>query len=93
MPENSYKYFHNDKCIYFPCHTGADPERFNCLFCYCPLFALGDKCGGNPVYLHNGIKDCSHCLLPHLPDSYDYITGKFSELSKLASSNRTRAGD
>ena len=42
-----YSYFSNKECEYFPCHKGADPENFNCLFCYCPLYALGDKCGGN----------------------------------------------
>ena len=42
-----YSYFSNKECEYFPCHKGADPENFNCLFCYCPLYALGDKCGGD----------------------------------------------
>ena len=42
-----YAFFSNKECEYFPCHAGADPENFNCLFCYCPLYALGDKCGGN----------------------------------------------
>lgn len=39
-----YSFFSNKECEYFPCHQGADPENFNCLFCYCPLYALGDKC-------------------------------------------------
>ncbi|MFR8332106.1 MAG: cysteine-rich small domain-containing protein [Oscillospiraceae bacterium] len=26
-----------------PCHPGADPETFSCLFCCCPLYALGDR--------------------------------------------------
>jgi len=30
-----YSYFSNKECEYFPCHKGADPENFNCLFCYC----------------------------------------------------------
>ena len=38
-----YSFFSNKECEYFPCHQGADPENFNCLFCYCPLYALGDK--------------------------------------------------
>jgi Zn-finger protein len=21
-----------------PCHAGADPDTFNCLFCFCPLY-------------------------------------------------------
>ena len=43
----NYKYFAHKDCEYFPCHEGADPENFNCLFCYCPLYLLGDKCGGS----------------------------------------------
>ncbi|MBQ1818177.1 MAG: hypothetical protein II124_06030, partial [Clostridia bacterium] len=35
MEKNSCKYFQNRECEYFPCHEGADPEFFNCLFCYC----------------------------------------------------------
>ena len=59
MSEN-YKFFQNNKCEYFPCHKIDDTENFNCLFCYCPLYALGDKCGGNFKYLNDGkIKDCS----------------------------------
>ena len=53
MPGNSYSYFCNRDCEYFPCHEGADPEHFNCLFCYCPLYALGSRCGGNYRYLDN----------------------------------------
>ena len=45
-----YSFFQNRDCEYFPCHQGADPENFNCLFCYCPLYALGEKCGGNFRY-------------------------------------------
>ena len=54
-----YAYFQNTACPYFPCHAKANREFFNCLFCYCPLYALGDKCGGNFVYTENGVKDCS----------------------------------
>ena len=53
-----YAFFSNKECEYFPCHAGADPENFNCLFCYCPLYALGDKCGGNFRMTETGIKDC-----------------------------------
>ena len=54
-----YAFFSNKECEYFPCHKGADPENFNCLFCYCPLYALGDKCGGNFRITEKGIKDCT----------------------------------
>ena len=42
-----YAFFCNKECEFFPCHQTKHPEKFNCLFCYCPLYALGDKCGGN----------------------------------------------
>ena len=35
-----YSYFSHKKCEFFPCHKNADPDDFNCLFCYCPLYAL-----------------------------------------------------
>ena len=50
-----YDFFQNRECEYFPCHPNADPETFSCLFCYCPLYALGDKCGGNFTYTESGI--------------------------------------
>ena len=33
---HSSRFFQNTGCEYFPCHQGADPATFNCLFCYCP---------------------------------------------------------
>lgn len=78
-----YKFFQNRECEYFPCHAGADPERFNCLFCFCPLYALGERCGGAFTYTHDGIKDCSACRLPHLPESYDTICARFAEIAAL----------
>ncbi len=91
--KNSYSYFENRECEYFPCHKVSDDSEFNCLFCYCPLYPLGDKCGGNPVYTPDGIKDCSRCLLPHRPEGYDYILSKFSQVAELAKQNRTRKED
>ncbi len=79
-----YAFFQHKACEFFPCHAGADPETFNCLFCYCPLYALGDKCGGNFVYTENGCKDCSNCRLPHAPKSYGYIMEKFGEIMEIA---------
>lgn len=80
-----YSFFCHKECEYFPCHKTDDRENFNCLFCYCPLYALGDKCGGNFRYTEKGVKDCTNCLLPHKRENYGYITGKFSEIKKLAS--------
>lgn len=76
-----FSFFSNKKCEYFPCHNGIDSEYFNCLFCYCPLYVLGEKCGGNPVLLENGIKDCNRCTLPHEPDNYGYV---IEQLEKIA---------
>ena len=75
-----YSYFSHKKCEFFPCHKNADPDDFNCLFCYCPLYALGEKCGGNFRYTEKGIKDCTNCMLPHKRKSYGYVTGKYQEL-------------
>lgn len=69
----NYDFFQNRDCDYFPCHKGADPESFNCLFCYCPLYALGEDCGGNFTYTETGIKDCSACLRPHRKECYTDI--------------------
>ena len=78
--DKGYSFFCNRECEFFPCHKVPEGEAFNCLFCYCPLYALGRECGGNFTYLENGIKDCSGCLLPHKKDSYGYITGRFQAL-------------
>ena len=79
-----YKFTQNSKCEFFPCHKGIDDENFSCLFCYCPLYALGDKCGGNFTYLENGIKDCSNCLIPHRLENYDRIMEKMTMVLELA---------
>ena len=79
-----YDFFQNKECEYFPCHAGADKDSFSCLFCYCPLYALGDKCGGNFRYLSNGIKDCSGCLRPHVRENYAKIMQKMPQVMELA---------
>ena len=84
MGEN-YKFFNHKDCEFFPCHKTNKPEEFNCLFCYCPLYALGENCGGNFKYTDKGIKDCSSCILPHKKDNYNYIMSKFQDLVKLTS--------
>ncbi len=80
----NYSFFSHKKCEYFPCHTTSDPENFNCLFCYCPLYALGERCGGNFRYTEKGLKDCSNCMLPHKRENYPYIIGKYGEIMELA---------
>lgn len=81
--QNCYSFFKNTECEYFPCHNIPNSEDFNCMFCYCPLYALGDKCGDKFKYTENGIKDCSACLIPHSADGYEYIKTHFPEIVKL----------
>ena len=79
-----YQFFQNRECEYFPCHSGVKEENFNCLFCFCPLYALGDRCGGNFSYLENGIKDCSACIRPHCRESYDSIMTRMGDVLEMA---------
>ncbi len=79
-----YAFFQNRACEHFPCHAGVPDAAFNCLFCWCPLYALGEACGGVCRYLTDGTKDCSACALPHRRENYGYIVGRFGELRELA---------
>ena len=79
----NYDFFQNSVCEYFPCHKCQDPENFSCLFCYCPLYALADQCGGNFTYTKEGIKDCTHCLIPHRRENYQRIVCKMGEVIEL----------
>ena len=79
--ENSYRFFENKDCKYFPCHQGL--TDFNCLFCYCPLYALGENCGGNFRYTQKGIKDCTNCLRPHIRENYPEITAQMRDILEL----------
>lgn len=78
--DKHYAYFCNRECEYFPCHATDTPENFNCLFCFCPLYVLGDTCGGDFSYLPNGVKDCSRCTFPHQRENYDQIIGRYSDI-------------
>lgn len=80
----NYDFFQNKECEYFPCHKGANPETFSCLFCYCPLYPLGDTCGGNFTYTEDGLKDCSGCLRPHCRENYGKIQEKMPQVLELA---------
>lgn len=80
----NYKFMQNSKCEFFPCHKVKDTESFNCLFCYCPLYMLKDKCGGSFIYNY-GIKDCSNCIIPHSPGGYEYIMSKMESVIKIGS--------
>lgn len=52
--ENSYKYFKNTDCKYFPCHKGLSDD-FNCLFCYCPMYSM-PNCPGSKTYIEKNDK-------------------------------------
>ncbi|MBU5437449.1 cysteine-rich small domain-containing protein [Tissierella sp. MSJ-40] len=81
--ENSYKFYRNTACQYFPCHKTSKEEEFNCMFCYCPLYLLED-CGGNNTINH-GVKDCTNCLIPHSLKGYDYINNRLIEENRKKS--------
>ena len=81
--EGHFSFFQNRECEYFPCHKTEQSGDFNCLFCYCPLYALGRRCGGNFRYTDSGIKDCSDCLIHHRRENYAYITGRYREIMDL----------
>ena len=75
--ENSYKFFANRECKYYPCHEGL--EELNCLFCFCPMYFL-ERCPGRPSWIEvpgeegpGKIKDCSGCTYPHEPGNYEAI--------------------
>ncbi len=81
--DKEFSFFCHKNCEYFPCHETEDPDNFNCLFCYCPLYALGDRCGGNFRILDSGVKDCSGCIVPHKRENFGYVTGKYQEIMEL----------
>ena len=73
---NNERFFVNKECKYFPCHKVEDESQFNCLFCYCPLYFLGEDCGGNFTVSSSGVKSCMNCNFPHNPKHYDEIMEK-----------------
>lgn len=77
---DSHRFFQNKSCKYFPCHKGIAAEKFNCLFCYCPLYALGKKCGGNFCYNEKGYKVCTNCTFPHQAENYDKIVARYGDI-------------
>ena len=87
--ENNASFFSNRSCAYFPCHEVEDPDSFNCLFCYCPLYMLGERCGGNFRYTKTGIKNCTYCTVPHRPDSAEIIRKRFNEIAETAGLRRS----
>jgi Zn-finger protein len=76
--KNTYKFFENKACKYHPCHFKGQ----NCLFCYCPLY-LHKDCRGQYELLDNGVKDCTSCTLPHLPENYDSIVEVLGKIRNI----------
>lgn len=83
MNENHYQFFQNRQCEYFPCHKGVPEEDFNCLFCYCPLYALGRNCGGNCRYNNNGAKVCTDCTFPHRRENYSNVIARYADIKAV----------
>lgn len=81
--DKHYAFFCNRDCEYFPCHGGVAPEDFNCMFCYCPLYALGPSCGGNFVLREDGSKDCGGCAFPHRRENYGAVMEKYPQILAL----------
>lgn len=71
----NYKFFTHPECSFFPCHDLKDWK--SCLFCWCPLYLL--DCDGNYT-VHDGIKDCSACVMPHTEEGYDRILETVSRM-------------
>lgn len=84
---NNYKFFQNRDCEFFPCHKVKDEDKFNCLFCYCPLY-FDESCIGSPEYIVNGrgqkIKDCSSCLVVHRPEMYDKVIAHLQRQEEIS---------
>ena len=87
---NSYRFFQNKECEYFPCHKTENEEEFNCLFCYCPLYRE-KKCIGNPVWFLNAkgqkMKDCSQCEVIHRSEAYDKVMQQLQRQDEIISLN------
>lgn len=78
--KNSFRYFENRECKYYPCHRGM--EEMNCLFCYCPLYFLPDCPGTREQIEKEGrvIRSCMNCEYPHRPENYGNILRILKEM-------------
>lgn len=84
-PEPGSAFFQNTACEFFPCHDGVSVAEFNCLLCYCPLYALGPACGGMFAYTESGVKDCSACIIPHCGTrGVEHVDHVFPRIAQLA---------
>lgn len=84
-----YDFFQNRDCKYFPCHTDIAPAELSCLFCFCPLYALGRGCGGRFSYDNpDGVKDCSGCDFPHRRENYHKIIERAKKLTERSKNDQ-----
>ena len=86
-PAGDARFFQNRGCPYFPCHSGVEEKDFNCLFCYCPLYALGENCGGSFRYTDSGVKSCEGCSFPHRRENYEKLLSRWPEIAALTKRN------
>ena len=83
MNTQNYRFMQNRQCEYFPCHRGIAEEDFNCLFCFCPLYALGKRCGGRCAYTQKGQKSCEGCGFPHRRENYEAVISRYAEIAAV----------
>ncbi len=76
-PGRGSSFFVNTACEYFPCHD-VPRDKFNCMFCYCPLYDMKD-CGGDYTYTDKGVKNCKNCGFVHDRDNYPKVIKKLKE--------------
>ena len=83
-----YSFFQHTECEAFPCHETDDIANFNCLFCFCPLYALGEQCNGDHTTALGGVKDCCKCMVPHKRDNYGYIMERYNDILDMMDNYR-----
>lgn len=80
--ENSFKFFENKQCEYYPCHNNL--SEINCLFCYCPFY-MWEECPGENKYIEKNdgrkLKNCTNCTFPHDIKNRDEII-KYLKMGK-----------
>ena len=86
-----YQFYQNRDCEFFPCHTGVKEADFNCLFCYCPLYTLGENCGGNFCYTEKNVKSCEACSFPHQRENFTAVLKRFPEICALAAQREEKS--
>jgi len=79
----NFRFFQNKNCEFFPCHD-CDPDKFNCMYCHCPLYALGKDCDGDYIFLENGTKSCEKCSIPHTENGYEHILKHINKVIEKA---------